>query len=48
METVIGFIGGGNMGGAMIGGIVESKVAPAEKIIVSGPHIERINKFKEK
>lgn len=48
MEKVIGFIGGGNMGGAMIGGIVESKVAPAEKIIVSGPHIERINKFKEK
>ena len=48
MAKIIGFIGGGNMGGAMIGGIIESKVSSPENVIVSGPHIETLSKFKEK
>ena len=35
MNKIIGFIGSGNMGKAMIGGIVKSQLIPSEKVIVS-------------
>ena len=35
MEKVIGFIGSGNMGGAMIGGIIRSGLVSKEYIYVS-------------
>ncbi len=35
MDQVIGFIGGGNMGAAMIGGIVKAGLVPADRILVS-------------
>ena len=35
MEKVIGFIGSGNMGQAMIGGIIESGLVESKNIIVS-------------
>jgi pyrroline-5-carboxylate reductase len=37
----IGFIGAGNMAGAMVGGIVKSGFLPAENIYISNPHIDK-------
>ena len=48
MDKVIGFIGSGNMAGAMIGGIVTSKLVSADKVIASNPHEEKLNILKEK
>ena len=35
MDRILGFIGSGNMGQAMLGGILESKLLPGNQIIVS-------------
>lgn len=35
MKKVIGFIGGGNMGGAIIGGIIKSNIAKKEDVLVA-------------
>ena len=43
----IGFIGGGNMGGAIIGGIVKSKVEVPNHIGVYDVNTDAVNKLKE-
>lgn len=48
MEKVIGFIGSGNMAGAMIGGIVTSGLVKSDKVIASNPHEGKLNVLKEK
>lgn len=40
-KAVIGFIGGGNMAGAIIGGIVKTKTYPADRIFVFDRHEEK-------
>lgn len=48
MDKIIGFIGCGNMAQAMIGGIVESKVIEASKIITSNRSYEKLENIKNK
>ncbi|MPQ43179.1 pyrroline-5-carboxylate reductase [Clostridium tarantellae] len=48
MNKVIGFIGSGNMGQAMIGGIVKSNLVPATNIIVSDLNEASLKKVNEK
>lgn len=48
MSTKLGFIGCGNMGKAMIGGIIKSKLYEAGNIIVSNPSNASLNEVKEK
>lgn len=48
MNKIIGFIGSGNMAGAMIGGIVTSGLVDSSKVIASNPHEEKLNVLKEK
>lgn len=48
MNKKIGFIGCGNMGQAMIGGIVKSGIALPENIMVSDMNIDFLNSIKEK
>ncbi|HBT97341.1 MAG TPA: pyrroline-5-carboxylate reductase, partial [Desulfobulbaceae bacterium] len=43
----IGFIGGGNMAVALIGGLVQSKTAPAQNIICSEPRREARRNLEE-
>ncbi|WP_027129188.1 pyrroline-5-carboxylate reductase [Fusobacterium perfoetens] len=45
MEKIIGFIGGGNMGYAIGGGIISSNIVPKENIIYSDPSNERLKKL---
>ena len=40
-DVTIGFIGGGNMGGAMVHGLVKQKLIAPERVIVSDPRVER-------
>lgn len=47
MDKLIGFIGSGNMGSAMIKGITRSGLVPAEKIIASDPLEENCKKLRE-
>lgn len=37
MDKIIGFIGSGNMASAMIGGIINANIVPAENVICSDP-----------
>ncbi|MBE6047824.1 MAG: pyrroline-5-carboxylate reductase [Clostridium sp.] len=48
MNKIIGFIGSGNMAGAMIGGIVTSRLVDSSKVIASNPHEEKLNILKNK
>lgn len=48
MEKIIGFIGAGNMGQAMAGGIISSKTAKPENIIFSDTSNEKLKKVYEK
>lgn len=48
MNKVIAFIGGGNMAGAMIGGIVGSKLFEPEHIIVTRRNKEKLKEIQEK
>lgn len=45
-EKMIGFIGAGNMGSAMIGGILSSSLAPADRIIASAHSPATLEKVK--
>lgn len=47
MNKKIGFIGSGNMGSAMIGGIINSKLLTPDMIIASDKSLESINKLKD-
>lgn len=47
MSNVIGFIGCGNMGSAMVGGIINSGFKNASDIIISDRTEESLNKLKE-
>ena len=48
MDKTIGFIGGGNMAGAIIGGIVGSGLVSSNNIIVSNPTIKKLEDLKDK
>lgn len=48
MNKVIGFIGAGNMGQAMVGGIVNSKLVAPENIILSDLNEKALESAKEK
>ena len=41
---IFGFIGSGNMGGAIIGGIINSDIASSENVIVSDKNEQAIKK----
>lgn len=43
MEKTIGFIGCGNMGGAMMGGIIKANIVPAKNIIVADQMKEKLS-----
>lgn len=47
MDKIIGFIGSGNMGSAMIKGITQSGLLPASNIIASEPLKEKCQKLSE-
>jgi pyrroline-5-carboxylate reductase len=47
-DVTIGFIGGGNMGGAMVHGLVEQHLVAPEQIIVSDPREERGQELHER
>ncbi|MCX7884784.1 MAG: pyrroline-5-carboxylate reductase [Caloramator sp.] len=47
MNKKIGFIGAGNMGQAMIGGIIKSKIAKSQEIIVCDLDEEKLKKIAE-
>lgn len=47
MEKIIGFIGSGNMGQAMIGGLIKSNLISPKNIIVSSKTEKTLNKIKE-
>ncbi|MEG0771728.1 pyrroline-5-carboxylate reductase [Clostridium sp.] len=46
MNKKIGFIGAGNMGKAMIGGIVKSNLIPASNVIAYAPNANKLNILK--
>lgn len=48
MNKVIGFIGSGNMGQAMIGGIVKSNLVKSSNVIISGRDEKKLEVLKEK
>lgn len=48
MNKVIGFIGAGNMGQAMVGGIVNAKLVAPENIIIGDLNEKSLEKAKEK
>ncbi|MEG2774745.1 MAG: pyrroline-5-carboxylate reductase, partial [Acetivibrio sp.] len=48
MDKNIGFIGGGNMGGAIVGGILESKLVARENIMVGDLNTQGLAQLKEK
>ena len=45
---IFGFIGSGNMGGAIIGGIINSDIASSENVIVSDKNEQALKKINEK
>ncbi len=47
MKKIIGFIGSGNMGEAMIGGIIKSKLVPSTNIIVSDLNQEKLKAMEQ-
>ena len=47
LGETIGFIGCGNMGSAMIGGIVGSGLIPADKVIASARSKDTLDNMKE-
>lgn len=47
LNKKIGFIGSGNMGSAMIGGIISSNLVPADHVIASAKTQATINRLKE-
>lgn len=48
MNKTIGFIGSGNMGGAMIGGIIKSKLVEPNKVVISDISEEKLQAMKDK
>lgn len=48
MDKTIGFIGSGNMGGAIIGGIVSSGLVKPEQIIAADKNTKNLEQLKEK
>lgn len=48
MNKIIGFIGGGNMGGAIIGGIIGSSIAQKDKVIVADLNKEGLKYIEDK
>lgn len=48
MKHTIGFIGGGNMGGAMIGGLIQSKLYAPEEVLVYDVYQRAVDGLKEK
>jgi len=48
MSKIVGFIGSGNMGGAMIGGIVNSHLLSVQKVIAADPSGTCLNRLKKK
>lgn len=47
-EVRVGFIGGGNMAGAMIDAVLQSGLLPAETLLVSDPNAEICNNLRAK
>ena len=47
MDRVVGFIGNGNMGSAMIHGIMKAKLLKAEQLYVSAAHEESLQEVKQ-
>ena len=47
MNKTIGFIGSGNMGGAMIGGIIKAGLTAKENIYVSDINEESLARVRE-
>ena len=47
MDRVVGFIGNGNMGSAMIHGIMKAKLLNAEQLYVSAVHEESLQEVKQ-
>ena len=47
MDKIIGFIGSGNMGSAMIGGIVKSGLTKAEHVVVASRNQKTLKKLEE-
>ena len=47
MNKIIGFVGAGNMGKAMIGGIIKSELVNPQNIIASAKHEEKLIKLNE-
>lgn len=48
MNKVIGFIGAGNMGSAIMGGLIKQSIVPAKNIYVVNSRVESTNKVVEK
>lgn len=48
MKHTIGFIGGGNMGGAMIGGLIQSKLYEPEEVMVYDVYQPAVDGLREK
>ena len=48
MNKTIGFIGAGNMGSAIMSGLIKQAIVPAKNIYVINHHIESTNKIVEK
>jgi pyrroline-5-carboxylate reductase len=46
MNKKVGFIGAGNMGKAIIGGIIKSKLIPPSNVIAYAPNIDKLNSLK--
>ncbi len=42
LERTVGFVGAGNMAGALIKGLLHAKLLPPERILASDPHDERL------
>ncbi len=47
MNKIIGFIGAGNMGGAMIGGILKAQLISSENIHVFDLNTSKLNSMKQ-
>jgi len=47
-DVTIAFIGSGNMGEAMIHGLVKQNLVQAEQVIAADPHVERLEELAER
>ena len=45
LERTVGFVGAGNMAGALIKGLLHAKLLPPERIIISDPRAERLDEL---